>query len=449
MSEMPNDDLILLRDYARHNSEDAFATLVSRYVNLVYSVALRQVCDPQLAEEITQAVFVILARKADSLGDKTILSGWLCRTARYASANVLTLQRRRERREHEAFMQSQFDQPPSGPPHQSASATGETWSRIAPLLDRALEQLGRKDHDAVVLRFFEGRNFRDVGAALGASEDAAKMRVSRALEKLRKFFSKRGVSSTAAVIAGAISAHSVQAAPVALAKSVTAVAVVKGAAASTSTLAIIQGALKLMAWAQAKTAMTAGMGALLAIGLTGWLMHGRPATPHLSLAASFGPVHEMSLDNSGNATFLDLDGARLLSDYPGARSDFGNWAKQNGVDIALPKFVTGKGGVGHYELNGAAVVLPEAAAPKEGVCSFDLKCARYHNYSWNEMSAAEIRQEFSELAPRLEAATNNFVLSGTYLFQTREGSVGIMQINLYTAYPRSMKIRYKLVQPNN
>jgi DNA-directed RNA polymerase specialized sigma24 family protein len=90
---MTNDDLTLLQEYARRNSEEAFGTLVSRYVNLVYSVALRQVRDPHLAEEITQAVFIILARKADALGPKTILSGWLCRTARYASANALTIQR--------------------------------------------------------------------------------------------------------------------------------------------------------------------------------------------------------------------------------------------------------------------------------------------------------------------------------------------------------------------
>src|SRR5277367_2921541 len=82
--EMPNDDLSLLREYDRNNSEAAFATLVSRHVNLVYSVALRSVRDAHLAEEITQAVFIILARKADSLGDQTILHGWLCRTARYA-----------------------------------------------------------------------------------------------------------------------------------------------------------------------------------------------------------------------------------------------------------------------------------------------------------------------------------------------------------------------------
>ncbi|HUA67696.1 MAG TPA: sigma-70 family RNA polymerase sigma factor [Candidatus Saccharimonadales bacterium] len=220
MSEAVNDDLTLLREYARRNSEEAFAALVSRHVNLVYSVALRQVRDVQLAEEITHAVFIILARKAGSLGNKTILPGWLCRTARYASANALTIQRRRQKREREAFMQSQFD---GGTGFQPVNET-ETWSQISPFLDDALEKLNGKDHDALVLRFFENRNFAEVGLALGASEDAAKMRVNRALKKLRKMFAKHGVSSTTVTIAGTISANSVQAAPVALAKSVTAFA---------------------------------------------------------------------------------------------------------------------------------------------------------------------------------------------------------------------------------
>jgi RNA polymerase sigma factor (sigma-70 family) len=253
-----NDDLNLLREFARNNSEDAFASLVARHVNLVYSVALRSVRDAHLAEEITQAVFIILARKADSLGDKTILPGWLCRTARYASANALKIQRRRQHREQEAYMQSILNE--AEPMHE------ETWNRIAPLLDGAMEQLGQKDHDALVLRFFENKTFAEVGATLGASEDAAKMRVNRALEKLRKFFTKRGVSSTTAIIAGTISANSVQAAPVTLAKSVTAVAIAKGAAASASTLTLIKGALKIMAWSKMKTTIVVGASILFAAG---------------------------------------------------------------------------------------------------------------------------------------------------------------------------------------
>ena len=246
------DDMTLLREYAGRNSEEAFAALVSRHVNLVYSVALRQVRDPHLAEEITQAVFIILTRKAKSLGPKTILPGWLCRTARYVSANALTTQRRRQRREQEAFMESTLN---SGCAATSQPADENVWRQIAPLLDDALARLGQKDHDALVLRFFENKSLGEVGAAIGASEDTARMRVNRALEKLRKFFTKRGVDSTAATIAETISANSVQAAPVALAKAVTAVAIAKGAAASASTLTLIKGALKIMAWTKAKTAI--------------------------------------------------------------------------------------------------------------------------------------------------------------------------------------------------
>ena len=251
-------DMELLQNYDRQGSEDAFAELVRRHINLVYSAAFRRVGIAAHAEEITQAVFVILARKAVSLRPDTVLEGWLYETTRLTSSSFLRGERRRQFREQEAYMQSTLNE----------SNDPSIWNQMSPLLDEAMARLGKKDRDAVVLRFFKEKNLGEVAAALNVTEAAAQSRVHRALEKLHRYFNKRGVSSTTAIIAGAISANSVQAAPVTLAKTVTAVAIAKGAAASGSTLTLIKGALKIMAWTKAKTAIVVGVTAILATTTT-------------------------------------------------------------------------------------------------------------------------------------------------------------------------------------
>jgi uncharacterized protein (TIGR03435 family) len=251
------DDQRLLEEFAGKNSEAAFAALVARYVNLVYSAALRFTSNPHHAEEISQAVFIILARKAGSLGKEAALSGWLYQTARLTSANFIKGEIRRQRREQEAYVQYSLNEPAS-----------PIWEEIAPLLDEAMGGLGETDRNAVVLRFFENKTAREVAAALKLTEAAAHKRVNRALEKLLKFFKKRGVTLTTAIIAGAVSANSVHAAPAGLAATISAAALAKGAAAGGSTLALVKGALKIMLWTKAKTAVVVGVMAILAGGTT-------------------------------------------------------------------------------------------------------------------------------------------------------------------------------------
>ena len=248
-------DAELLSAYARQHSEEAFSALVERHVALVHSAAMRQVQNSHLAQEITQAVFIILAQKARTLNERTVLAGWLCRTAHFVARNALKTEFRRQHREQEAYMQSLSNEPDA-----------EAWPQMSPLLDEAVAQLNDVDRNAVVLRFYQQKPLTEVGHLLGVDPDTAQKRVTRAVDKLRKFFSKRGVALSAVVIIGAISTNSIQAAPVGLAAS--AVAAAHGSAASASTVTLVKGALKLMAWTKMKTGLVIGAALLLAAGST-------------------------------------------------------------------------------------------------------------------------------------------------------------------------------------
>jgi RNA polymerase sigma factor (sigma-70 family) len=251
-------DMELLRKYVQHGEEEAFAELVQRHVHLVYSAAIRHVAIAAHADEITQVVFVILARKAAALHPDTILEGWLYGTTRLVSLNFLRAERRRQFREQEAYMQSTLQEPTNDP----------SWNQLAPLLDEGMSQLRKKDRDAVMLRYFKNKSVREVAAAMDVTEAAAQKRVHRAVEKLRLFFAERGLQISASVLMDAITANAIQNAPATLAAAAAATAISNGATASSSTITLIKGALKIMAWTKAKTAIAIGAGVLLASGVT-------------------------------------------------------------------------------------------------------------------------------------------------------------------------------------
>ena len=199
------DDRQLLARYVAEVSEEAFAELTRRYMGLVYSAALRQVRNEQLAQDVTQVVFANLARKAASIPKGTVLAGWLHRDTRYTALDFIRAEARRLRREQQSVeMNATNSDPQPG------------WEEIRPLLDEALTKLSPADRDALLLRYFEQRDFAGVGAALGASAEAARKRVDRALERLREQLVKRGITTTAAALGGALAAHAVETVPAGL-----------------------------------------------------------------------------------------------------------------------------------------------------------------------------------------------------------------------------------------
>jgi RNA polymerase sigma factor (sigma-70 family) len=213
----------LVAEYVRNGSDAAFRELVTRYVDLVYSTALRLVeGDMHRAEDVTQTAFVDLARKARTLPADVRLGGWLHRDTCLVAGHSLRGERRRQSREKQAAEMNALQ-------NQSAA----DFSQVAPLLDEAINELGEADRTAILLRFFEQQDFRAVGQALGSNEDAARMRVTRALEKLEEFLKRRGVTTSAASLGVVLTANAVQAAPVGLVVTISTAAALAGTTIAT------------------------------------------------------------------------------------------------------------------------------------------------------------------------------------------------------------------------
>ncbi len=257
-------DWQLLQEYAARRSETAFRELTERHLNLVYSAALRQVNDPQLAEEICQSVFILLARKAGDLKPGIVLAGWLFRTTRFVAARARRGELRRQRREQEAFEMHQLVAP------------DQIWPRLAPVLDEALDQLGETDRQALLLRFFEDKSLRETGEALGLREDAARKRVDRALERLRAIFGRRGCIISAAALGSALAARAVNAAPTGLATTVARSACLAGSATPAALPSLVRETLSAWRWARIKLAVALTLGVVALVIL---LSPGKSAKP--------------------------------------------------------------------------------------------------------------------------------------------------------------------------
>jgi RNA polymerase sigma factor (sigma-70 family) len=202
------DDAECLRKYAEMRDEVAFSDFVHRNIDFVYSAAFRQTGgDAYLADDIVQTVFVAASTKAGTLSRHPVVGAWLYQATRYAAIDALRSSRRRQARELEASQMTELASDPN------ASAE---WAKISRVLDSRISQLGERDRDAVILRYFRGKSFSEIGAALSLSEGAARMRVERALEKLRVGLTKAGITSSCAALSVILTENGVMAAPAGL-----------------------------------------------------------------------------------------------------------------------------------------------------------------------------------------------------------------------------------------
>ncbi len=258
-----DDDGRLLRRFAKEGSEEAFAALTKRHLGLVYAVCRRELESNEAAEDATQAVFLLLAQKAKTLRAGPSLAGWLFQTSRFVARNARTQAARRAHYEGKAAAM------------QSPTKDNAAWADIEPLLNQSLAALPARDREGVLLRFFQGLTFAEMGASLGLSEEAARKRVGRALEKLRRLFDREGVTLPSAVLPTLLSVHALRPVPSHLAASAAQIGFVTPPAAVTLLIQGVHHAMKI-----ARLKLAAGSAALvLAGGVTYAVVRAAPTLP--------------------------------------------------------------------------------------------------------------------------------------------------------------------------
>ncbi|HEX2749099.1 MAG TPA: sigma-70 family RNA polymerase sigma factor, partial [Verrucomicrobiales bacterium] len=243
-----NDDHALLQRYIREQEEAAFRTLVSRYAGLVYSTALRHVREPALAEEVAQNVFTLLAMKGRSVPREASLAGWLHKSTCHLSSHLFRSEARRRARESAAVAL-----------HPPGDSGEPAWSDLQEVLDESLSSLKAADREALLLRFMRGLSLREVSGVLRTSEDGARMKINRALEKLRGLLVRRGITSTSAALSGTLAAHAVATVPAELTQHFTSFALGTSHTAQLTQIALMSTKAKVV-FVAAGAALTVAIG---------------------------------------------------------------------------------------------------------------------------------------------------------------------------------------------
>jgi RNA polymerase sigma factor (sigma-70 family) len=313
------DDTSLLRRFVEQRTENAFAELVRQHLNLVYFSALRQTNgDTHRAEDAAQATFVLLAQKADSLCKHPNLVGWLHTSACNQGRELMRAEQRRYNREQAANTMHEIT---------SSDANDEAWTRVRPIIDDALQDLAPDDREAVLLRYFENRSFAEIGDTLRLGENGARMRVTRALEKLEPALARRGVKSTASALATVLTIPAAMAAPANLASTIS--TTVFSAASIGSTGAATFTIIKLMTSTKL-VAIATGI-ALLAASGTALYQHNQLQSSRAELTALHQQQSDLQtqIDNLTNQLTAakkrtdeaDADSGKLLAAMAATQSE--------------------------------------------------------------------------------------------------------------------------------
>jgi len=271
-------DMDLLREYADHKLDAAFGGLVRRHLNLVYSVALRYTGNAADAQDVAQAVFVLLAQKAAALRERTTLTGWLYETTRLVARQSLRTRTRQQTRDQEACMQSALNE----------TGADDVWQKLAPLLEEGMSRLNEDERTLLALRFYENKSAGETAALLGIQEWAAHKRANRAVEKLRAYFARRGVVLTATGLTTAVAANAVSAAPAGLAAAISTATLTGTAVVSTATL--IAATKTIAMTTLQKTLVTAALATAIGTGVYQAHQAGRLREQNQSLQQQLAPL---------------------------------------------------------------------------------------------------------------------------------------------------------------